>query len=48
MLLLIALLGGIGVLFGVFGRWQFLGWHGREQATMSFRTWHVQLALPGP
>ena len=35
---LIALLGGIGILFGVFGRWRFLGWHGREQATLSFRT----------
>jgi nitric oxide reductase subunit B len=36
---LIALLGGIGVLFGVFGRWgRRLGWHGREQATLSFRT----------
>jgi nitric oxide reductase subunit B len=35
---LIALLGGIGVLFGVFGRWRFLGWHGREQATLSFRS----------
>jgi nitric oxide reductase subunit B len=34
---LIALLGGIGILFGVFGRWSFLGWHGREQATLSFR-----------
>ena len=34
---LIALLGGIGILFGVFGRWRFLGWHGREQATLSFR-----------
>jgi nitric oxide reductase subunit B len=33
---LIALLGGIGVLFAVFGRWR-LGWHGREQATLSFR-----------
>ena len=30
---LIALLGGIGILFGVFGRWRFLGWHGREQAS---------------
>ena len=37
MLSLIALLGGIGVLFGAFGRWRFLGWHGREQATLSFR-----------
>jgi nitric oxide reductase subunit B len=35
---LMALLGGIGILFGVFGRWGFLGWHGREQATLSFRT----------
>jgi nitric oxide reductase subunit B len=36
---LIALLGGIGVLFGVFGRWgRRLGWHGREQATLTFRT----------
>ena len=35
---LIALLGGIGLLFGAFGRWgQRLGWHGREQATLSFR-----------
>jgi nitric oxide reductase subunit B len=35
---LIALLGGIGILFGAFGRWgRRLGWHGREQATLSFR-----------
>ena len=35
---LIALLGGIGMLFGAFGRWgRRLGWHGREQATLSFR-----------
>ena len=34
---LIALLGGIGLLFAVFGRWNFLGWHGREQATLVFR-----------
>jgi nitric oxide reductase subunit B len=35
---LIALLGGIGLLFGAFGRWgRNLGWHGREQATLSFR-----------
>ena len=34
---LIALLGGIGLLFGAFGRWNFLGWKGREQATLSFR-----------
>ena len=36
---LIALLGGIGMLFGAFGRWgRNLGWHGREQATLSFRS----------
>jgi nitric oxide reductase subunit B len=36
---LIALLGGIGVLFGAFGRWgRDLGWQGREQATLSFRS----------
>ena len=34
---LIALLGGIGLLFGAFGRWNFLGWRGREQKTLSFR-----------
>ena len=35
---LIALLGGIGLLFGAFGRWRGLGWQGREQATLSFRS----------
>ena len=34
---LIALLGGIGLLLAAFGRWNFLGWHGREQETVSFR-----------
>jgi nitric oxide reductase subunit B len=34
---LIALLGGIGLLFAAFGRWNLLGWRGREQATLSFR-----------
>ncbi len=34
---LIALLGGIGLLFAAFGRWDFLGWRGREQARLSFR-----------
>ena len=35
---LIALLGGIGLLFAAFGRWgRGLGWHGREQATLTFR-----------
>src|SRR5215207_5455719 len=35
---LIALLGGIGLLFGAFRRWNLLGWKGREQATLTFRT----------
>jgi len=34
---LIALLGGIGLLFAAFGRWNWLGWKGREQASLSFR-----------
>ncbi len=35
---LIALLGGIGLLFAAFGRWGArIGWKGREAATLSFR-----------
>ncbi len=34
---LIALLGGIGLLLAAFGRWNFLGWHGKEKQTLSFR-----------
>jgi nitric oxide reductase subunit B len=34
---LIALLGGIGLLFAAFGKWNFLGWHGRERRTLTFR-----------
>ncbi len=34
---LAALLGGIGLLLAAFGRWNFLGWHGREQQGVSFR-----------
>jgi nitric oxide reductase subunit B len=34
---LIALLGGIGLLFASFGRWNFLGWHGRQKCVVSFR-----------
>ncbi|HLW59281.1 MAG TPA: cbb3-type cytochrome c oxidase subunit I [bacterium] len=34
---LIVLLGGIGILLAAFGRWNFLGWHGREQHPLSFR-----------
>ncbi len=38
MLSLVALLVGVGLLFAAFGRWGGrLGWHGREQATLSFR-----------
>lgn len=33
---LIALLGGIGLLFAGFGRFDFLGWHGREEQALSF------------
>jgi len=34
---LIALLGGIGLLLAAFGRWNFLGWHGREEERIAFR-----------
>ena len=34
---LIALLGGIGLLLAAFGRWNFLGWHGREERRIQFR-----------
>ncbi len=34
---LIALLGGIGLLLAAFGRWNFLGWHGRERKAVTFR-----------
>ncbi|MEW6635306.1 MAG: nitric-oxide reductase large subunit [Actinomycetota bacterium] len=34
---LIALLGGIGLLFGAVGRWSYLGWHGRDRQRLSFR-----------
>jgi nitric oxide reductase subunit B len=34
---LIALLGGIGLLLLVFGRLNFLGWHGKERTRISFR-----------
>ena len=43
---LIALLGGIGLLFAAFGRWNFLGWHGREQQTVSFRPPNEVLLTP--
>ncbi|BCO34935.1 nitric-oxide reductase large subunit [Mycobacterium heckeshornense] len=35
---LVALLGGIGILFAVYGRWsQQVGWHGEQASTLSFR-----------
>ncbi|MFZ0706376.1 MAG: cbb3-type cytochrome c oxidase subunit I, partial [Candidatus Korobacteraceae bacterium] len=43
---LIALLGGIGLLFAALGRWNFLGWHGREQQTVSFRPPNEVLLTP--
>ena len=33
---LITLLGGIGLMLAAFGRWKFLGWHGRENLSLSF------------
>jgi len=35
---LIALLGGIGIMFTIYGRWsQKIGWHGEQESTLSFR-----------
>jgi nitric oxide reductase subunit B len=34
---LVALLGGTGALFAAFGRWNWLGWHGRDQRELRFR-----------
>ncbi|MBU6411656.1 MAG: cbb3-type cytochrome c oxidase subunit I, partial [Verrucomicrobia bacterium] len=34
---LVALLGGIGLLLASFGRWNFLGWHGRQEQRIAFR-----------
>ena len=34
---LIALLGGTGALFAAFGRWNWLGWHGRDRQELRFR-----------
>jgi nitric oxide reductase subunit B len=46
MLSLATLLGGIGVLFMAFGRWNFLGWHGRERNTLTFRAPGAVLLTP--
>ena len=42
----IMLLGGIGVILTAFGRWNLLGWHGREQQGVSFRTPDEVLLTP--
>ncbi|HZE16175.1 MAG TPA: cbb3-type cytochrome c oxidase subunit I, partial [Mycobacterium sp.] len=35
---LVALLGGIGIMFAVYGRWsQQVGWHGEQASTLTFR-----------
>jgi nitric oxide reductase subunit B len=44
---LIALLGGIGLLFGAFGRYDFLGWRGRQQTVVSFRDPSTVSLTPG-
>jgi nitric oxide reductase subunit B len=43
---LIALLGGTGLLLAAFGRWNLLGWHGREQQRVSFRSPDVVVLTP--
>jgi nitric oxide reductase subunit B len=44
---LIALLGGIGLLLAAFGRWNLLGWHGRDRQTVSFRSPDQVMLTPG-
>jgi nitric oxide reductase subunit B len=44
---LVALLGGIGLLFAAFGRWRMLGWHGREEQRLSFRAPGQVALTPG-
>ena len=34
---LVALLAGIGAVLAAFGRWDWLGWHGRERCKLSFQ-----------
>jgi nitric oxide reductase subunit B len=43
---LAALLGGTGLLLAAFGRWNILGWHGREQQKLSFRAPDEVLLTP--
>jgi nitric oxide reductase subunit B len=44
---LIALLGGIGLLLAAFGRWNLLGWHGRDRHKLSFRRPDQVTLTPG-
>lgn len=44
---LIALLGGIGLLFGAFGRYRSMGWQGREQTVVAFRDPNAVTLTPG-
>src|SRR5215469_7643351 len=43
---LVVLLGGTGLMLAAFGRWNFLGWHGREQQSVSFRAPDEVLLTP--
>lgn len=43
---LAALLGGTGLLLAAFGRWNLLGWHGREQQKVTFRAPDKVLLTP--
>ncbi|HVQ96294.1 MAG TPA: cbb3-type cytochrome c oxidase subunit I [Mycobacteriales bacterium] len=43
---LIALLGGTGALLAAFGRWNWLGWHGREREELRFREPQAVLLTP--
>jgi nitric oxide reductase subunit B len=43
---LITLLGGIGLLLAAFGRWNFLGWQGREEQRVSFRSPDAVMLTP--
>ena len=44
---LIALLGGLGLLLAAFGRWNYLGEHGREEKGIQFRPPDEVLLTPG-
>ncbi len=44
---LIVLLGGSGLLFAAFGRWNFLGWHGKDKQRLTFRPPDTVILTPG-